>query len=181
MAINTSTVTATLVHAFVTARLDYCSTLYAGLLALRLGCLEWAIRTAARLIGGIPRTGHVYAYMHARCFSLVTSPAPDHISYLCCGLEVPSGPCSGLPPRSLLSHIGHQRLYFPLLNGTGVLFVNFACTSTRQTRAFLVIGPSVCNGFSLALQFLPRVHSDAFYSSLKTALFRRARVGSASE
>src|SRR6218665_131933 len=51
------------VHAFVTSRLDYCSTLYIGLPAVRLGCIERVIRTAARLIGGIPRTGHVSAYM----------------------------------------------------------------------------------------------------------------------
>src|SRR6218665_527501 len=54
----TSTATATLVHAFVTSRLDYCSTLYIGLPAVLLGCIERVIRTAARLIGGIPRTGH---------------------------------------------------------------------------------------------------------------------------
>src|SRR6218665_1689971 len=59
----TSTATATLVHAFVTSRLDYCSTLYSGLSAVRLGCLERVIRTAARLIGGIPRTGQVSAYI----------------------------------------------------------------------------------------------------------------------
>ena len=59
----TSTATATLVHAFVTSRLDYCSTLYVGLPAVRLGCLERVIRAAARLIGSIPRTGHVSAYM----------------------------------------------------------------------------------------------------------------------
>src|SRR6218665_2997864 len=59
----TSTATATLVHAFVTSRLDYCSTLYIGVPAVRLGCIERVIRTAARLIGGIPRTGHVSAYM----------------------------------------------------------------------------------------------------------------------
>src|SRR6218665_1400368 len=41
----------------------YCSTLYIGLPAVRLGCIERVIGTAARLIGGIPRTGHVSAYM----------------------------------------------------------------------------------------------------------------------
>src|SRR6218665_3496186 len=63
----------------------------------------------------------------------------------------------------------------------GVLFVLFARTSTRQTRAFSVASPSVWNGLPLALQLLPWVHSDTFYSSLKTALFSYARVGSASE
>src|SRR6218665_2900683 len=59
----------------------------------------------------------------------------------------------------------------------GVLFVPLARrpTSTRQTRAFSVGGPSVSNGLPLA-QLLPgRVHYDAFYSSLKIALFSRAR------
>src|SRR6218665_2590578 len=51
------------VHAFVTSWLDYCSTLYAGLPAVRLGCLEWVIPTATHLIRGIPRTGHISAYM----------------------------------------------------------------------------------------------------------------------
>jgi len=37
------------------------------------------------------------------------------------------------------------------------------------------------NGLPLAQQLLPRVHSDTFYSSLKTALFSRAIVGSAYE
>src|SRR6218665_477180 len=57
------TSTATLVHAFVTSMLHYFATLYIGLPAVRLGCLEGVIRTVARLIGGIPRTGHVSAYM----------------------------------------------------------------------------------------------------------------------
>src|SRR6218665_422225 len=92
----------------------------------------------------------------------------------------PPWPCSGLPPRSLLSHPGYQRSQFPPIVGTGVLFVPFAHTSTRQARAFSVVGPSVWNGLPLALRLLPMVHYDAFYSSLKTTLFSRARVGSAS-
>src|SRR6218665_1460708 len=49
--------TVTLVQAFIPAGLDYCSTLYAGRPARRLGCLERFIRTVARLIGGIHRAG----------------------------------------------------------------------------------------------------------------------------
>src|SRR6218665_2543147 len=68
----TSTATAILIHAFVTSRLGYCSTLYVGLPALRLGCLERVIYNDARLIGGIPRTGHVHVYLPT-CLSLMYS------------------------------------------------------------------------------------------------------------
>src|SRR6218665_3376835 len=106
----TSTATATLVHAFVTSRLDYCSTLYVGLPAVSLGCLERVIRTAARLIGGILRTGHVSAY---KLDVLHWLPLQQRIIF-CIGLEVYPGSCSGLPPtlKSLLSHPGHQRSQF---------------------------------------------------------------------
>ena|SRR6218665_3938839 len=90
----------------------------------------------------------------------------------------------GLAPRSLLSHTGHRRLWFLSINGTGVLFIPFALTSTCQTLAFSVVGPSVWNSLQWHCECSPcRVHSvsDAYYSSLKTALFSRARVGSTSE
>src|SRR6218665_3780327 len=114
----TSTATATLVHAFVTSRLDYCSTLYVGLPAVRLGCLERVIRTAARLIGGIPRTGHVSAYM-----LMYSTGCPSNSgSYF---VLVPwSGGVSWvlfrLHPISLLPHPGHQRWQFTPLIGTWV-------------------------------------------------------------
>src|SRR6218665_2644701 len=67
--------------------------------------------------------------------------------------------------------------------GTGLLSAPFAmpCTSTSQTGAFSVVGPSVWNGLPLSQGLLPRILSDTFYSSLKTLLFSRARVGRASE
>ena len=49
----------TLVHAFITSRLDYCSTIYTGLPACRLSCLERVMRSAARLIGKIQKFDHV--------------------------------------------------------------------------------------------------------------------------
>src|SRR6218665_814300 len=59
----TQSATSTLVHAFVANRLDYCCSLYAGLPACRLGSLDRVLRSAARLIGGIPKFGHVSQYM----------------------------------------------------------------------------------------------------------------------
>src|SRR6218665_4305 len=63
----------------------------------------------------------------------------------------------------------------------GLLFVPFASTSKTQTRAFSVVDPSVWNGLPLSQRLLSRIRSDTFYSSLKTLLFSRAGVGSASE
>ena len=83
--------------------------------------------------------------------------------YLCC-------PTPGTRGRSLLRS-----------SVQGLLFVPFARTSTTQARAFSVVGPSVWNGLPLSQRLLPRILSDTFYSSLKTLLFSRARVGSASE
>src|SRR6218665_1082873 len=54
------------------------------------------------------------------------------IPYWCPGLEVYPGSCSGLPPRSLPSHPGHQRSLFTPLIGTGVTLGSFARTSTAQ-------------------------------------------------
>src|SRR6218665_976866 len=63
----------------------------------------------------------------------------------------------------------------------GLLHVPFARTTTMQSRAFSVVGPLVWNGLPLALQSLPRVFSLKFLKQLKTTLFGRAGIGSASE
>ena len=44
----TSSGATTLVHAFIISRIDYCSTLYTGLPACRLSCLERMLRSVAR-------------------------------------------------------------------------------------------------------------------------------------
>ena len=51
----TTSAATTLVHSFITARLDYCLSLYSGLPYSRLVCLYCVLRSAARLIGRIPK------------------------------------------------------------------------------------------------------------------------------
>src|SRR6218665_549600 len=65
--------------------------------------------------------------------------------------------------------------------GRGVLSAPFARTTLMQVRAFCVNGPSVWNGLPLELRLLSRMLSDTFYRHLKTVLFDRAGVESASE
>jgi len=161
----------------------YCSTLYAGLPGLRKGCLERVIRTAARFMGGIPRTDHVSAYMLELLDVLHWLPLHHRLMFRIGAL---AWRCLlGLAQSYLRDHCyptpGTRGRCFLRSMERGVLFIPFSRTSTSQASAFSVVGPSVWNGLSLALRWLTRVHSDTFYSSLKTALFSRARVGSASE
>src|SRR6218665_3266480 len=110
----TPSATSTLVHAFVANRLDYCCSLYAGLAACRLGSLDRVLRSTARLIGGIPKFGHVSQYMldvfhwlpaeqriSYRIASLVwrclVGLAPVYLRELCCP------PLSAMSSRSLRS------------------------------------------------------------------------------
>src|SRR6218665_3462859 len=176
----TASATATLVHAFVANRLDYCSSLYAGLPACRLGCLDRVLRSAAHLIGGISKFGHVSKYtldvlrwppaeqrISYRIASMVWRSldglAPLYLRELCCPLH------SAMSSRSLLSY------------QQGLLLVPFALTSTKQSHAFSIVGPSIWNGLPSQLRNFPRVLSPAFFSQLKTVLFSCAGVGSASE
>src|SRR6218665_3026928 len=54
---------AALVHAFVTSRLDHCSSILAGLPLAQTARRDRVLRCAARLIGRIPKYGSVSAYM----------------------------------------------------------------------------------------------------------------------
>ena len=136
----------------VANRLDYCSSLYAGLPACRPGCLDRVLRSAARLIGGIPKFGHVSKYM---LDVLNWLPAEQWISYRiaslvwCCLL--------GLAPLYL------RELCCPLLSAMssrslgssqqGLLLVPFARTSAKQSRVFF-------RGGSLDLEWAPFSTSD---------------------
>ena len=158
----------------------YCSSLYAGLPACLLGCLDRILRFATHLIGGIPIFGHVSKYMldvlrwlpaeqwiPYRIASLVwrclLDLAPPYLREPCCPL------LSAMSSQSLRSY------------QQGILLVAFARTSTKQSRAFSVVDPSIWNGLPSELRIFPRALSPAFFSHLKTALFSRADVRSASD
>jgi len=54
---------ATLVHAFVTSRLDHCCSVLVGLPLTLTAHLDRVLRSAARLIGGVPKYTSISGYM----------------------------------------------------------------------------------------------------------------------
>ena len=120
--------------------------------ALDASKFEGVTCTAALLIGGIPRTGHISGYMLDVLHWL---PFQQRIVFriaACPGLEVSVGPCPGLPARPLLSHPGNQRSQLPPLNETGVTLCTFCLYCHKP-------GPRILDGWPLrvplALQLLP--------------------------
>src|SRR6218665_1931494 len=141
--------------------------------------MDRVLRSAARLIGGIPKFGHVSKYMFAvlrwpptesrisyRIASLdwrcLVGLAPVYLRELCC------------PPLSAMS-------YQSLRSSQQGLFVPFAHTSTKQIPALSVVGPSTWSGLPSELRIFNRTLSPVFFSHLETTMSNRAGVGSASE
>jgi len=159
----------------------YCLSLYAGLPSVRLACLDRILRSAARIIGQIPKFGHATSYMLEALRWLPVRQRIKRVQGCLLGVAVPvrhrpiylidlCGSVSGIASgRSLRSA------------GSGILSVPFARTTLVQARAFCVNGPSVWNALPLELRLLSRMPSDTFYNRLKTVHFGRAGVGSASE
>src|SRR6218665_1060159 len=104
------------------------------------------------------RISNSIAFLVWRC---LLGLAPLYLRELCCPL------LSALSSRLLRS------------SQQGLLPVPFARTSTKQSRSFSVVGPSIWNGLPSQFRILPRALSPAFFSQLKTALFSRVGVGSA--
>ena len=170
----------TLIHAFVCSRLDYCSSLYTGLPQVRLSSLERVFRSAARLVGSIPRYGSVSSYMH---HTLHWLPLRQRILYRLCSLVWQS--VLGSAPRYLCTIFtlssslkGRSALRS---SSRGDFLVPHARTATMQRRAFSVVGPTAWNVLPSFLRLSPRIHSASFYAQLKTFLYDQAWLGSASE
>ena len=89
---------------------DYCLSLYSGLPSVRLANLSRVLRSAAGLIGQIPKFGHVSSYMLEFLHWL---PIRQRIEYRVASmvwrLAMSIGPRSDLPNRPLSTCIGFSK------------------------------------------------------------------------
>src|SRR5678815_976067 len=146
---------------------DYCSSLYCGLPQVRLHLLEGVLRAAARLIGGVPKFGHISAFMRDVLHWL---PVQQRIHYRV-------SPLSGtvfwsehlsISGRSLTLACAGRRSLRSVSRGDFI--VPHARSATRQRRAFSIVGSSFWNSLLSELRSLPRDLSGSFYRLLKTCL-----------
>ena len=168
----TSNAALTLIHSFIVSRLDYCSALYVGLPAARVGCLVRVMRAAARLIGRIARFGHVSDYMRDVLHWL---PFPQRITYRISALVWRC--LAGVAPVYLqelcCSTLSVQRRGSLRSSKQAELLVPRSRTSIMQRRAFSVAGPAIWNELPVDLRLMHRALAATFFSNLKTVLFSR--------
>src|SRR6218665_222595 len=174
-----SAAASTIVHEFVVSRLDYCSAIYEGLLICRLKCLDRVLRTAARLVGRIPKFGRVSAYMRDVLHWL---HYPQRIVYRVAALVRHC--MEGLAPpylREQCCPTVTERCISLRSSVQAELLVPCSRTVIRQHRAFSVAGLTAWNVLPVALRLTPVAHSALFLAGLKTTLFDRGWAGSTPE
>ena len=120
--------------------------------------------------------------LYAGCAPLAPPLEEDFVPYNCFSLDVPPEPRSGLPPRPFRAVVFRS-------TERSFRIIPFARTTTRQNHAFPVVGPLLWNWLSLQLRLFPTGLSLAlsflmfpdYYAHLKTFLFSRTGIGSATE
>jgi hypothetical protein len=163
---------ATLVHAFVISRIDYCNAVLSGITKQQLDRVQKLLNTAARLLLRIPKFDHISAAIRDTLHWL---PVSHRVLFKICILVWNSitraGP-SYLQELCVLSSVNSVR---DLRSSDRLILKVPRCrTATLQKRGFSVVGPVSWNGLPLELRLLFNDSSTAtFKNKLKTFLFSK--------
>lgn len=165
----TPVTTETLIHAFVTSRLDYCNSLLYGLPASSLHKLQKVQNTAARLIQLLPRFCHITPVLK----DLHWLPIKFRIQYKICILTYKV--IHNMAPVYLkeMIHLSSNSRYS--LRSTDTILLKkptFKSYSTLGDRSFTVASPVLWNSLPSNIRLTEDFKS--FKTLLKTYLFKLA-------
>ena len=156
----------TVIHAFITTRLDYCNHLYIGLPKYKLEKLQKIQNIAACYVTGARKYDHITPIL----VQLHWLPVSYRIVFK--HLLFVDKSLNGLCPQYLTNLLEHRKSARSLRSNSQDLLVQPSCkTKTYGDRAFSVCAPKIWNSVPLEIR-----HSSTvllFKKKLKTFLFTK--------
>lgn len=153
----------TVIHAFISTRLDYCNALYVGISQSLISRLQLVQNAAARLLTGIKKREHITPVLKR----LHWLPVKYRIQYKV--LLYVYKAVHELAPEYIkdlvLMNSGRSQRSFNCL----LLFVPRTRLKTKGDRAFSVVGPRLWNALPPDIRSAPSV--DVFKTRVKTYLY----------
>ena len=156
----------TLIHSFITSKIDYCNSLYFGLPEYQLKRLQSIINSAARIVSLLPKSCHITPVLR----NLHWLPIHKRIEYKILLLVYKC--LHGLAPAYLSQLISLHNPPRILRSSSTLSLSSIRTNTTYGCRAFSSSAPMLWNSLPVSLQTAPSL--SLFKVHLKTHLFVQA-------
>ncbi len=157
----------TVIHAFISSRLDYCNSLYLGVAQSCLSRLQLVQNSAARFLTNTRKRENITPVL----VGLHLLPVEYRIQFKI--LLFVYKALTGLAPNYLSDLLSHYHTIRPLRSSNALLLsVPKTRLKLKEDRAFSVAAPQLWNNLPLYLRSATSL--QVFKSSVKTFLFKKA-------